>query len=52
MAMRALYASEINCRIQSFWDGGWTVSVGGDELAGWRAEKHFEPDSSTASRHA
>jgi hypothetical protein len=40
-AMRALYASEINCRIQSFWDGGWTVSVGGDELAGWRVEQQF-----------
>jgi hypothetical protein len=22
-AMHALYASEINCHIQSFWDGGW-----------------------------
>jgi hypothetical protein len=42
--MRALYASEINCRVQSFWDRGWTVSVGGDALDGWRVEKQFEPE--------
>lgn len=26
----ALYASEINCGIQSFWDGGWEVWIGDD----------------------
>jgi hypothetical protein len=26
--MRALYASEINCQVASFWDGGWRVSLG------------------------
>lgn len=28
--MIALYCSEINCGIQSFWDGGWTVWLGDD----------------------
>jgi hypothetical protein len=23
--MQALYASEINCSVSSFWDGGWLV---------------------------
>lgn len=26
--MEALYQSEINCCIDSFWDGGWSVSLG------------------------
>ena len=25
--LQALYDSEINCRIESFWDGGWDGSV-------------------------
>lgn len=36
--MRRLYASEINCGIQSFWDGGWSAWIG-DELNGYRAEE-------------
>ena len=28
--MDNLYGSEINCGIQSFWDGGWTVWLGDD----------------------
>lgn len=31
--MRNLYASEINCGVSSFWDGGWRVWLG-DELNG------------------
>ena len=26
--LQALYDSEINCRIESFWDGGWTGWLG------------------------
>jgi len=26
--MLALYASEINCGIESFWDAGWTAWIG------------------------
>lgn len=32
----ALYASEINCGLQSFWDGGWSVWIG-DDMNGRRA---------------
>lgn len=32
----ALYASEINARIEWFWDGGYDVAIG-DEMNGWRA---------------
>ena len=28
--LAALYASEINCGIDSFWDGGWRAWVGDD----------------------
>jgi hypothetical protein len=28
-ATHALYASEINCSVSSFWDGGWLVQLGG-----------------------
>jgi len=31
-----LYASEINCGMQSFWDAGWDVWIG-DEANGKRA---------------
>ena len=33
--MEALYASEINCSISSFWDGGYEVKLG-DELNGFK----------------
>ena len=33
--LQALYDSEINCRIESFWDGGWTGWLG-DDLNGFR----------------
>jgi len=26
--LQALYPSENNCRIESFWDGGWTAVLG------------------------
>jgi hypothetical protein len=32
--LQALYASEINVRIESFWDGGWTAVLG-DEMNGF-----------------
>ena len=36
--LQALYESEINCRIESFWDGGW-VGLLGDEANGCRVAK-------------
>lgn len=39
--LEILYANEINCGLQSFWDGGWTVWIG-DEMNGRRAERSFE----------
>ena len=35
--MAALYASEINCGVQSFWDGGWEAWLG-DAMNGRKAE--------------
>ncbi len=32
--MQQLYASEINCAVQSQWDAGFGVSIGGDTLYG------------------
>lgn len=32
-----LYASEINCAVSSFYDGGWTVRLG-DDANGFMAE--------------
>ena len=32
--MQRLYASEINCAVQSQWDAGFVVSIGGDMLYG------------------
>lgn len=66
--MEALYASEINCEIFSFWDGGWDVSLG-DTMNGWRVTQNFRdlndapawiiaqaikhwPDSEFAKSHA
>lgn len=38
--LNALYASEINVSIASFWDGGWLVRLG-DEMNGFVAERDF-----------
>lgn len=35
--MAALYRSEINCSVSSFWDAGWEVRLG-DEINGYVAE--------------
>jgi len=40
--MDALYRSEINCSIESFWDMGFDVKVG-DDQNGFKAEKTFRP---------
>lgn len=37
LVMKALYASEINCGIQSFWDGEWQAWIG-DEMNGIKSE--------------
>lgn len=36
--MRDLYASEINCGMESFWDGQWTVWIG-DFMNGRKIEE-------------
>lgn len=41
--LEALYAHEINCGLQSFWDGGWTVWIG-DPMNGQRATADFDRD--------
>jgi hypothetical protein len=41
--MQALYASEINCSVSSFWDGGWLVQLG-DYMNGYKAEQTFDDD--------
>lgn len=38
--MKALYASEINCGIESFWDGGFTAWIG-DDMNGRKEEGYF-----------
>jgi len=38
--MAALYDSEINCAIWSFWDGGFTAGLG-DEVNGWKGKASF-----------
>lgn len=38
--MAALYASEINCGLQSFWDGDWTAWIG-DVMNGKREAANF-----------
>jgi hypothetical protein len=61
-----LYASEINCSLSSFWDGGWSVKLGDtsngflaettvgslDDAAQWLHEKARQhfPDSDYAKR--
>ena len=39
--MRALYRSEINCGVQSFWDGGFRVRLG-DNINGTTAYADFD----------
>lgn len=39
--MQALYASEINCSVSCFWDGGWDVKLG-SEIGGYKAEANFD----------
>ena len=38
--MAAVYDSEINCAVWSFWDGGFTVALG-DEVNGWKDKMTF-----------
>lgn len=38
--IQGLYDSEINCSLETFWDGGLTVRLG-DEMNGFRAEATF-----------
>ena len=40
--MAALYQSEINCGMQSFWDGHWTVWLG-DGVNGRKAQSASLP---------
>jgi hypothetical protein len=41
-----LYSAEVNCGVESFWDGGFTVFIG-DEMNGRVAEETFYPDGNT-----
>jgi hypothetical protein len=41
--MQALYVSEINVSVTSFWDDGWTVKLG-DEMNGFKAQEHCAND--------
>jgi hypothetical protein len=41
--MADLYAQEINCGIESFWDAGFTVWIG-DDLNERKAEATFKAD--------
>jgi hypothetical protein len=41
--LQQLYASEINCSVSCFWDGGWELRLG-DEMNGWRANRTFKND--------
>lgn len=40
--LAALYRNEINCGLQSFWDGGWTVWIGDDDWNGREALAEFD----------
>ena len=42
LVMRCLYASEINCGVQSFWDGEWQAWIG-DEMNGIKMEDFAIP---------
>jgi hypothetical protein len=39
-AITALYVREINCGVETFWDGGMTVSIG-DRINGRKVETTF-----------
>ena len=43
----ALYESEINCSVDTFWDGGYTVKLG-DEMNGFVAEKECKSSREAA----
>lgn len=38
--LEALYNSEINASLSSFWDGGWSVYLG-DDMNGYKADEVF-----------
>jgi hypothetical protein len=40
--LQSLYEREINVRIESFWDAGWEVGVGGDPIKGHETRTSFE----------
>lgn len=40
--LQKVYASEINIKIETFWDAGYTVSVGGSEMDGWKRTESVE----------
>ena len=42
--MAALYDSEINCSLSSFWDGGFTLALG-DTVNGWKETALWWPPS-------
>ena len=44
----ALYASEINCSLSTFWDGGIEVKLG-DEMNGFVAEKNVKTTAQAAA---
>lgn len=44
----ALYDSEINCGVQTFWDGGITAWLG-DEMNGRKSEGDFDRDNMAAA---
>lgn len=37
--MQRLHDSEINCRIECFWDQQWSAYIG-DDMNGYKAENH------------
>jgi len=39
--LKAIYDMEMNCRIESFWDGGWTFALG-DSTSGFLGNETFE----------
>jgi len=45
--MDALYASEINCSVSTFWDGGLTVKLG-DDVNGFLAKQECRTASDAA----
>lgn len=47
--LNALYDSEINVEISSFWDAGWIVKIG-DAMNGFAAEMTFDDLDENTSR--